>query len=173
MWDVTCVAGDLLEILYVGSVMGAWNRLIICSSNVVSVEEFGVIWWMLAVFLTLVCTGMIFWSRATIWRVRVCEIYSVNFVWQQLYTICGSWGMTFVMVILLWLKNLLLLGLKKMLELWSCLVGSWRISRVAYQYSGVYKNVILVLVLVVLWVLVVQYFVWLLVWCVESLLSCL
>jgi len=38
-----CVAGDLLEILYVGSVMGAWNRLIICSSNVVSVEEFGVI----------------------------------------------------------------------------------------------------------------------------------
>jgi hypothetical protein len=38
-----CVAGDLLEILYVGSVMGAWNQLIICSSNVVSVEEFGII----------------------------------------------------------------------------------------------------------------------------------
>jgi hypothetical protein len=38
-----CMAGDLLEIHYVGSVMGARNRLIICSSNVVSVEEFGVI----------------------------------------------------------------------------------------------------------------------------------
>jgi len=37
------MAGDLLEIHYVGSVMGARNRLIICSSNVVSVEEFGVI----------------------------------------------------------------------------------------------------------------------------------
>jgi hypothetical protein len=38
-----CVNGDLLEILYVGSVLGARNRLIICSFNVVSVDEFGVI----------------------------------------------------------------------------------------------------------------------------------
>jgi hypothetical protein len=38
-----CVDGVLLETLYVGSVLDAKNRLIICSSNVVSVEEFGVI----------------------------------------------------------------------------------------------------------------------------------
>jgi hypothetical protein len=38
-----CVDGDLLEILYVGSVLDARNQLIICSSNVVSVDEFGVI----------------------------------------------------------------------------------------------------------------------------------
>jgi hypothetical protein len=38
-----CVAGDLLKILYVGSIMVARNLLIICSSNVVSVEGFGFI----------------------------------------------------------------------------------------------------------------------------------
>jgi hypothetical protein len=38
-----CMKGDLPQILYVGSVLGARNRLIICSSNVVSVDEFGVI----------------------------------------------------------------------------------------------------------------------------------
>jgi hypothetical protein len=38
-----CMNGDLLEILYVSSVLGARNRLIICSSNVVYVDEFGVI----------------------------------------------------------------------------------------------------------------------------------
>jgi hypothetical protein len=38
-----CVNGNLPKILYVGSVLGARNRLIICSSNVVSVDEFGII----------------------------------------------------------------------------------------------------------------------------------
>jgi hypothetical protein len=61
-----CVARDLLEIHYLGSIMGVRNRLIICSSNVVSVEEFGVICWLLVLFLTLVCTGMMFSSGAAI-----------------------------------------------------------------------------------------------------------